>query len=288
MLSPSKRFPEPPFPDQSQEWPGDEAEMQPVPIFIKDDYKPADKLDGKVMLITGGDSGIGRAVAVAAAMEGARVAISYLSEDADAQETKRVIEENRGESLLLPGDIQDKAHCQSIVSTTVQHFGGLDVLVNNAAFQQSHDSLEEFSETEIDQTFRTNVYSPLYLSSAAAKHFKTGSSIINTVSIQAYTPSPPLIPYAATKAALLNMTKSLAQYFASKGVRVNAVAPGPVWTPLITSTMPQGKVRQFGDTSWFGRPAQPAELAPLFIFLASDDASYVTGQVYGATGQGWP
>lgn len=284
----SHNYPEPPFPKQPQDWPGFEADMTPNPQSSLSTYKSAGKLDGKVALITGGDSGIGRAIAIAYAAEGADVVISYLNEHEDADFTQKLVKEFGKECVLIAGDIQDKNHCKKLIDSTLEKFGKIDILVNNAAYQMTFDDLTKFTTEELDKTFHTNIYAMIYLMQFAVPNMKQGSSIINTASIQAYTPSPNLMPYAATKAAIVNITKSTAEELVTKGIRVNAVAPGPVWTPLIPSTMSSAKVQDFGKTSWFNRPAQPAELAPIFVFLASEDASYVTGQVYGATGQGWP
>lgn len=284
----SQNFPQPPFPKQPQEWPGSEAEMMPKPESTTEQYKAAGKLEGKVALITGGDSGIGRAIAIAFAKEGADVVISYLNEDDDAKETQRMVQETGKDCIPMAGDIQNQEQCQKLVDFTIERFGKINILVNNAAYQMSFDDITKFNKDELDRTFHTNIYALIYLIQFAVPRMKQGSSIINTASIQAYTPSSNLMPYAATKAAIVNITKSTAQELVTKGIRVNAVAPGPVWTPLIPSTMPSKKVEDFGKQSWFGRPAQPTELAPLYVFLASDDASYVTGHVYGATGEGLP
>jgi hypothetical protein len=238
-----------------------------------------------VALITGGDSGIGRAVAIAFAREGADVLLSYMpEEDADARDTCEWIEKAGRRAVRLPGDIQDEEHCRAMVDIAFAQFGTLDILVNNAAFQMSHESIEEFSTGEFDRTFRTNVYAMFWLCRAALPRMKAGSVIINTASIQAYDPSPTLLAYAPTKAAIVNFTKALSQMAMKQSVRVNAVAPGPVWTPLIPSTLPNEHVRKFGEDTAFERAAQPVELAPLFVFLASNEARFVTGEVYGATG----
>jgi NAD(P)-dependent dehydrogenase (short-subunit alcohol dehydrogenase family) len=242
-------------------------------------------LRGRTALITGGDSGIGRAVAIAFAREGADVAISHLPEEAaDAEETRRWIEAAGQRAMTIPGDITEESHCSETISAVARTFGRLDVLVNNAAFQSTHDTIEEFSTAELDRTFRTNMYATFWLCRAALPLMEPGSAIINTASIQAFDPSPNLLPYAATKAAIVNFSKGLSRIAMKRGVRVNVVAPGPVWTPLIPSTMPEDKVRTFGADTVFGRAAQPVELAPLFVFLASAEARFVTGEVYGATG----
>lgn len=277
--------PKPPFPKETISHPGHEAEMSPKPDHGETSYEGSGRLKGRCALITGADSGIGRAVAIAFAREGANVAISCLPEEKeDGAETERWVREAGGKALLLPGDIQNEQHCQELVDRTVEEFGSLDILVNNAAFQVTHDSIEEFTTEEFDRTFRTNVYATFFLCRAALPIMKPGSSIVNTSSIQAFVPSQNLLSYSPTKAAIANFTKGLAQTAIKKGIRVNAVAPGPVWTPLIPATMPAEKVAEFGKASLFERPAQPVELAPLFVFLASNESRYATGEVYGATG----
>ena len=274
----------PPFPQEALEYPGRESEMTPRPDFGEDSYQGHGRLQGKVALITGGDSGIGRAVAVAFAREGADVLISYLNEDEDAAETARVVQEAGQRAILAPGDISQEAHCRALVDRAISELGRLDILVNNAAYQMSRDGILEIPDGEWEHTFQTNIFAMYYLSRAAWPHLAPGSTIINTASIQAYQPSPQLLPYAATKAAIVNFSKALAQEGAEKGIRVNAVAPGPIWTPLIPATMPEEKAQQFGKDSPLGRPGQPAELAPLYVFLASTDSSYITGEVIGVTG----
>ena len=276
----------PPFPQAPQAAPGSETEMTPKADHGESSYVGTGLLEGKVAIITGADSGIGRAVALAFAREGADILVSYLNEDEDAQETARLIEDAGRRAVLAPGDIQSEAFCQSLVTKAQNELGKLDILVNNAAFQMSHESLQDFTAEEWDKTFRTNVYALFYLSKAALAPgvLPAGGSIINTASIQGYDPSGGLLAYAPTKAAIINFTKALAPEALKQGVRVNAVAPGPVWTPLIPSTMPAEKAKTFGQDTAYGRPAQPAELAPLYVFLASKAASYVTGEVYGATG----
>jgi NAD(P)-dependent dehydrogenase (short-subunit alcohol dehydrogenase family) len=281
---PKDAGPKPPYPTESQEPPGTEAELTPDADHGERSYRGAGRLEGRVALITGGDSGIGRAVALAFAREGADVAISYLNEHEDARETRRLVEEAGRRALELPGDIADEAHCESLVRRTLDELGRLDVLVNNAAFQMSRDSIQEISTEEFDRTFRTNVYAMFWLCKAALPHMKPGASIINTTSIQSSQPTGQLLPYAATKAAITNFTMGLAQEAAERGVRVNAVAPGPVWTPLIPSTMPEEKVKTFGQDTLLKRAAQPKEMAPIFVLLASDEGSYITGMIYGATG----
>jgi NAD(P)-dependent dehydrogenase (short-subunit alcohol dehydrogenase family) len=274
----------PPYPAPQQDVPGTEGALDPAADHGERSYRGAGRLPGRVALVTGGDSGIGRAVALAFAREGADVAISYLNEHDDARETARLVEEAGRRAVTIAGDIAEEAHCEALVRRTVAELGRLDVLVNNAAFQMTRESIAEIPSDEFDRTMRTNVYAMFWLSKAALPHLRAGASIINTTSIQAYRPSPQLLAYASTKAAIANFTKALAQEVAARGVRVNAVAPGPVWTPLIPATMPPEKVRSFGKDTPLERAAQPREMAPIFVFLASDEASYVTGMVYGATG----
>jgi len=274
----------PPFPEQDQPIPGDESKMQPKPDFGADSYKGSGKLTGKVALITGGDSGIGRAVALAFAREGADVLISYLNEHDDAQETVRVVTGEGRKGVAVPGDIGDEQHCVSLVERAVSELGKLDILVNNAAFQTSVDEFQDLSSEDWDRAFKTNIYAMFYLSKAALRHLPEGGTIINTTSIQSYQPSGSLIHYATTKGAITTFTKALSEIGLKQGVRVNAVAPGPVWTPLITSTMPAEQHTEFGAQSPMGRPAQPAELAPAYVFLASQDSSFITGEIIGVTG----
>ena len=251
-------------------------------------YNGTGRLKGRNALITGGDSGIGRAVALAFAREGADVAISYLSEDADARETERLVSEAGRKTVLLRGDIGERGMSEAVTRKAIDAFGTIDILVNNAALQRTYEKFEEIPDDEFEQTFRVNIFAMFRLCKALLPQMKKGGSIINTGSIQSFDPSPTLIAYAATKAAIVSFTRSLASLAIKQGVRVNAVAPGPVWTPLIPSTMPKEKVKQFGSQTVFGRAAQPAEIAPIFVFLASDQASYVTGEVYGATGGQMP
>jgi NAD(P)-dependent dehydrogenase (short-subunit alcohol dehydrogenase family) len=282
---PKDRGPKPPFDEPPQKFPGREDKMKSRPDHGEESYRGAGKLLGKTALITGGDSGIGRAAAIAFAREGADVVISCLPEErADAKDTVSWLEREGHKALALPGDIQDEKWCRKLVEQTVKQCGKLDVLVNNAAYQMTYDSLEEISSDELDRTFRTNLFAMFYLCKAAVGGMKPGSAIINTASIQAYMPSPNLLAYAATKGAIVNFTKGLSKLLMKQGIRVNAVAPGPVWTPLIPSTMSQKKTKDFGKDTSFERPAQPAELAPLFVFLASEDSSYLSGEVLGATG----
>jgi hypothetical protein len=282
--NPLERGPKPPFSEERLQPPGHEAEMHLKPDHGEQTYQGSGRLAGRVALITGGDSGIGRAVAIAFAREGANLVIAYLNEHDDAEETKTWVEKAGQKCLLISGDITDEAHCQELINRAQEEFGQLDILVNNAAYQMSFKSIEEIDTEEFDKAFRTNVYAPFWLCRAAVKVMPEGSAIINTASINSYQPSPILLPYATTKGAIANFTKGLAHMLAKQGIRVNAVAPGPVWTPLIPSTMPPEAVRSFGKDTPLGRPAQPAELAPVFVLLASPESSYVTGMVYGVTG----
>lgn len=281
---PKHKGSKPPFPDQAQQPPGSEEEMTPDADHGAKSYRGSGRLNGMTALITGADSGIGRAAALAFAREGADVLVAYLDEEEDARETEQLIKDAGRKAILVAGDNRDEAHCTRLVERAFAEFGRLDVLVNNAAYQMAQESIEDITSEQFDRTFRTNVYAMFYLCRAALPRMKTGASIINTASIQGYEPSPELLDYASTKCAIIGFTKALAKQAMKRGVRVNAVAPGPVWTPLIPSTMPAEKVKEFGKNTVFGRPAQPAELAPLFVWLASPEASYVTGEVYGATG----
>ena len=281
---PKERGAKPEFPEQPQRYPGLESEMDPKPDYGESSYEGHGRLTGKAAVVTGGDSGIGRAVALAFAREGADVLISYLDEHPDAQETVRVVEDAGRKAIAVPGDLSEESHCQQVVQRAVADLGRLDVLVNNAAFQMSHESIQELSAEEWDHTFRTNIYAMFHLCKAALPHMQPGSTIINTCSIQAYKPSSSLLAYATTKGAIVTFTKALAQEAVQQGVRVNVVAPGPVWTPLIASTMPPEQVSQFGQSSPMQRPAQPAELAPAYVFLASAESSYITGETLGVTG----
>ncbi|MCK1360695.1 glucose 1-dehydrogenase [Bradyrhizobium sp. 199] len=269
---------------QQQPVPGRTAEMQPKPDHGEESYKGSGKLSGRATVVTGGDSGIGRATAIAFAREGADVLISYLDEHDDAKETARWVEQAGRKAVLVPGDIQDPAHCRAIIQKTVEAFGRIDVLVNNAAFQMTRDSLEETPDDEWDRTFNTNINAIFHLCKAALPHMKAGSSIVNTSSVNSDKAPPKLIAYSATKAAIANFTASLGQLIAERGIRVNCVAPGPIWTPLIPATMPPQQVQSFGQEVPMKRPGQPAEVAPIFVFLASDQASYVTGARYAVTG----
>jgi NAD(P)-dependent dehydrogenase (short-subunit alcohol dehydrogenase family) len=274
----------PPFPQEGLEYPGLESEMTPRPDFGEHSYQGHTRLQGKAALITGADSGIGRAVALAFAREGADVLISYLNEDTDAEETARVVREAGRKAVLARGDISDEAHCRALVERAVAELGSLDILVNNAAYQMTREGIEQIPDGEWEHTFRTNIFAMYYLCKVAWPHLQPGSAIINTASIQAYQPSPQLLPYASTKGAIVTFSKALAEEGAQRGIRVNVVAPGPVWTPLIPATMPEEKAQEFGQDSPLGRPAQPAELAPIFVFLASAESSYITGEVVGVTG----
>lgn len=270
--------------EQLEDRPGREHEMQQQPKEELPEYKAAGKLKGKVALITGGDSGIGRAIAVLYAREGAKVAIGYLEEDTDADETKRLIEEAGGQCLTLKGDIGDAAICRQLVKDTVDHFGGLNILVNNAAEQHPQDNFEDISDEQMERTFRTNIFSMFYLTKAALPHLSEGDSIINTASVVAYKGNPQLIDYSATKGAIIGLTRSLSGSLAEKKIRVNAVAPGPIWTPLIPSTFPKESVETFGKDTPMQRPGQPEEVAPSFVFLASDDSTYISGQTLHPNG----
>jgi NAD(P)-dependent dehydrogenase (short-subunit alcohol dehydrogenase family) len=280
--NPVSKYPQPPLPNQEQAPPGRSQPMSPQPDHGEDSYKGSGKLAGKVALITGGDSGIGRAVAIAFAREGADVVISYLDEDEDAQATAKWVKEAGRQALAIAGDISAPAHCKTLIDRTVEKFGRLDVLVNNAAMQRTHAHIREISDDEWDRTFRTNIYSMFYLCKNAIQVMEPGSAIINTSSINADSPSAALLAYATTKGAIANFTAGLAQSVAKDGIRVNAVAPGPIWTPLIPSTMKD--LDKFGSNTPLGRPGQPAELAPAYVLLASDEASYITGALIPVTG----
>jgi NAD(P)-dependent dehydrogenase (short-subunit alcohol dehydrogenase family) len=278
--------PKPPFPEQHQPKPGIEGELRPQPRYQAPQYKSAGKLQDKVALVTGGDSGIGRAVTVLYAREGADVAIVYLPEEQrDAEETRRAVETEGRRALLIPGDLTRAEFCREVVDRTVNEFGRLDILVNNAAFQQHQEGLEELSDEQWDHTFKTNIYGYFRLAKAALPHLQPGSAIINTSSITALRGSKQLLDYSATKGAILAFTKSLAQNLVEKGIRVNCVAPGPVWTPLNPSDSPPEKVAKFGQDTPMKRPAQPEEIAPAYVYFASEaDSSYVTGEVLSLLG----
>ncbi|MDQ3385564.1 MAG: SDR family oxidoreductase [Actinomycetota bacterium] len=273
------------FGQEQIDHPGLTGDMDVKPDHGEETYRGSGRLEGRRAIITGGDSGIGRAVAIAFAREGADVVIAYLpDEEEDAQETLRWIEEAGRKGVAVPGDIQEEAHCQAIVARAVEELGGVDVLVNNAAYQMALDGFESLTTEQLERTYRTNVFAMIWLCKAALPHLEPGASIINTSSVQAYQPSTELLDYASTKAAIVNVTKNLAQELADRGIRVNSVAPGPVWTPLIPATMEADKVEQFGQQVPIGRAGQPAELAPAFVFFASQESSYVTGEVLGVTG----
>lgn len=277
-------YPKPPFKPQAQSVPGDQGRMEPYPDCGESSYKGSGRLANKIALITGADSGIGRAVAIAFAREGADVAISYLDEHEDAKETARWVEEAGRQCLLLPGDLADKAQCVAIVDETVKQYGRIDVLVNNAAFQMSHKTLEEISDEEWVRTFDINITAMFRICKAALPSMAAGSSIINTSSVNSDSPKPTLLPYATTKGAIANFSAGLAQMLGPRGIRVNSVAPGPIWTPLIVATMTDEDVKSFGEETPLGRPGQPVEVAPIYVLLASDEASYISGTRYGVTG----
>jgi NAD(P)-dependent dehydrogenase (short-subunit alcohol dehydrogenase family) len=276
--------PTPPFPEQEQPRPGSDEKLQPSADHGEESYRGSGKLAGLATIVTGADSGIGRAVALAFAREGADVVVSYLDEDADARETGRLVEDAGRRAILVPGDISQPGHCREIVARAMNEFGRLDVLVNNAGTQTTHKSFSGITDAEVEQVFRTNVFSLFSLCRAALPQLPSGGAIVNTASIQAYDPSPSLLHYASTKGAIVTFTKGLSKELIENGIRVNAVAPGPVWTPLIASTMDASTVAEFGKTNPTGRPAQPAELAPAYVFLASADSRFITGEVIGVTG----
>jgi NAD(P)-dependent dehydrogenase (short-subunit alcohol dehydrogenase family) len=285
---PQTQYPEPPFPKQQQEPPGTEADLRPKADHGEETYRGSGRLTDRVALITGGDSGIGKAVAIAFAREGADVVISYLGgvEDEDAADTVRWVEKAGRRAIAIPGDIQDPELCAALVERTVEELGNIDILVNNAAWQECGDRIEEMTTEEWRRIFATNIEAMFHLSKAAIPRMREGGTIVNTASIQAYSPSPELLPYSATKGAIITFTKGLAQDpgVLERGLRVNAVAPGPIWTPLIPSTMPAEKAAKFGENTPLGRAGQPAELAPIYVFLASQESSYITGEVVGVTG----
>jgi hypothetical protein len=271
-------------PEQQQEPPGLQSQMEPRPDCGEESYEGHGRLSGKVAVITGADSGIGRAVAIAYAREGADVLISYLDEHEDAKDTARYVQDAGRRAVLMDGDLTQPQHCRDIVAKAVEEFGRIDVLVNNAAYQMTHESLEEIPDEEWDHTIATNLSAMFHLCKAALPHMGPGSSIIGSSSVNSDSPNPTLAPYAATKAAIANLTASLAQMLGERGIRVNSVAPGPVWTPLIPATMPPEKVAAFGSDTPLGRPAQPVELAPVYVLLASDEGSYVSGARIAVTG----
>ncbi len=284
LKDPRYAGPRPPFAPQRQAAPGSTRALEPLPDHGEMHYRGSGMFRDAAVLITGGDSGIGRAVALAFAREGADILVSYLEEHEDARTTAGLVEQAGRRAVTIPGDIGSESHCRHLVERCIAEFGRIDVLVNNAAFQRTHDSLDDISAAEIRRTFLTNVESMMFLAKAAASKMKPGGSILNTTSIQSDDPSAALLVYAATKAAISNLTGNLAQMLGSKGIRVNAVAPGPVWTPLIPATMPEEKVKNFGEKTPLGRPGQPAEIAPAYIFLASNAASFISGAVLPVTG----
>ena len=286
MQDPRTQYPQPPFPRQPQPKPGSIFEMEPRPDHGEESYRGFGRMEGRKALITGGDSGIGRATAIAYAREGAAVAINYLdAESKDANSLKDLIEGEGGTLVLLPGDLTDESFCTDLVADAVEALGGLDVLVNNAGHQVYQEGIENVSTEQFDRTFKTNVYAMFWLSKAAIPHLPAGGSIINVTSIQGYKPSGTLLDYATTKGAQVEFTKALAEQLADKGIRVNGVAPGPFWTPLQPSGgQPQDKIEEFGSQVPLGRPGQPAEIAPMFVFLATQEAGYITGEIMGVTG----
>ena len=288
LQDPVSQYPKPPFPKQSQDWPGLAGKMTPLPDHGEKSYQGSGRLIGRKALITGGDSGIGRAAAIAFAREGADVAINYLpAEEPDAKEVVELIRAAGRKAVALPGDIRDEEFCKKLVADAVSGLGGMDILVNNAGKQHSVESILDITSEQFDSTHRTNFYTLFWITKAAVPHLKPGSSIINTGSEQAYDPSPYLLDYASTKAAIINFTKGLSKQLGEKGIRVNAVAPGPVWTPLqISGGQSQDRIPKFGAKTSLGRAGQPAELASVYVQLASQESSFATGQVYGASGGG--
>ncbi len=284
--NPNDQYPKPPFPRQLQEWPGLACKMSPPPDHGEKSYEGRGRLSGRKALITGGDSGIGRAVAIAFAREGADVAIGYYpTEEPDAKEVLALIQAAGRKAVALPGDIREEAFCQKLVADAVRELGGLDILVNNAGRQQSRDSILDLTTEDFDATYKTNCYAPFWITKSAVPHLQPGASIIFTASEQALDPSPNLFDYASTKAVNANFTKSLSKQLADKGIRVNAVAPGPVWTPLqVSGGQPQEKLASFGEKTAFKRAGQPAELAPAYVLLASQESSFVTGHIYDVQG----
>ncbi len=272
-------------PEQKQDrQPGFEHEMEPRPVYICQDYQGSNKLKGKIAIITGGDSGIGRAVSLHFAREGAKVVIVYLNEDKDAEDTKKLIEENNGECLLISGNIGDQAFCKSVVSQTLAQFDTIDIVINNAGEQHPKNNFLDIPSEQLEKTFQTNFFGMFYLTQAALPHMKKGSTIINTTSVTAYKGSADLIDYASTKGAITAFTRSLSENIVSDGIRVNGVAPGPIWTPLIPASFSEEKVGNFGANTPMKRPGQPSEVAPAYVYLASDDSSYVSGQIIHVNG----
>ncbi len=285
LTDPRTAYAKPPFNKQKpMDMPGSSVEMTPTPDHGEECYRGSGKLQGLNALVTGGDSGIGRAIALCYAREGANVVINYLSEDGDAKATKLLVEQSGVKAEVIRGDLREESFCEELITSTIDSLGSLDILVNNAAYQVAGEMIDDFSTESFDRIFKTNVYAPFWLCRAAMKQLPPGGSIINTVSIQGYNPSPFLLPYATTKSALIGMTKALAKLAIEHGIRVNAVAPGPVWTPFIPGSMPVDKFKNFGADTLFQRPAQPIELAPLYVWLASAEASFVTAEVFGCTG----
>ncbi len=286
LQDPKTKYPQPPFKGQEQPWPGLASKMDPRPDHGEKSYKGSGRLAGRKALITGGDSGMGRAAAIAFAREGADVAINYFpTEEPDAKEVIELIKAEGRNAVALPGDLRDEAFCVKLVADAVEALGGLDILVSNAARQQERKSILDVTSEDFDATMKTNIYAPFWIIKAAVPHMPPGSTIIGTASEQAYDPSPDLYDYAQTKAATMNYVKSLAKQLAPKGIRVNGVAPGPIWTPLqVSGGATQEKLKEFGGKTPLGRPGQPAELASIYVQLAASDASYATGQIYGAEG----
>jgi NAD(P)-dependent dehydrogenase (short-subunit alcohol dehydrogenase family) len=283
-MNANPKFPKPPFPSRKQRAPGKSTAMDPAPDYGEDSYQGSGRLKDKIAVITGADSGIGRAVALAYAREGADVLVAYLNEEEDARETQRLVESAGQRCVLFAGDIASAKVCRTLIATAAEAFGGIDILVNNAAHQASFESLEEIPDEEWERTFAVNISAMFYLTKAALPHMEPGSSIINTASVNADSPNPQMLAYATTKGAIQNFTGGLAQLLAGKGIRANTVAPGPVWTPLIPATMPKEKVKHFGEGYPMKRPAQPCELAAVYVLLASDEASYVSGATVAVTG----
>jgi NAD(P)-dependent dehydrogenase (short-subunit alcohol dehydrogenase family) len=280
----TQRYPEPPYPSQKQPMPGTTGQMDPRPDHGEESYKGSGKLAGKKAVITGGDSGIGRAVAIAFAREGADVLIAYLNENDDAHEVKALVEKEGRRAVLVAGDLSDPKHCRSVIQRAVDAFGTVDILVNNAAHQAAFKEIAEISDEEWEHTFAVNIHAMFYLTKAAVAHMKPGGAIINTASVNSDMPNPMLLAYATTKGAIQNFTGGLAQMLAAKGIRANAVAPGPIWTPLIPSTMPEEAVKDFGKQTPFGRAGQPAELATAYVMLADPMSSYTSGTTVAVTG----